>query len=381
MKLAAGNTKTVHETPAALGYRMPAEWEPHAATWLAWPHNRSDWPGKFEAIPWVYAEIIRHLARVERVELVVQDGKEEAHARSVLQKVGLAADPATDRPPPRTGVRLHHWPTDRSWTRDSGAIFLRRDSEPGLAAINFHFNAWAKYPDWKRDDTLAIKMARVAGAVEYEAVRDVAGQRRRLVLEGGSIDVNGQGTLLTSEECLLSEVQARNPGMTREEIEGALTDFLGVRKVIWLGRGIQGDDTHGHIDDIARFVAPDTVLASIAADPADPNYEPLQENVERLQKASDQDGHPFRVLKLPLPSPIQFEGQRLPASYANFYIANGLVLAPTFNDLNDRHALNILAEIFPDRQIVGIYCGDLIWGLGALHCMVQQQPEVSRIVG
>lgn len=355
---------------------MPAEWEPHAATWLAWPHNRSDWPGKFEAIPWVFAEIIRHLSRVERVELVVQDGKEEARARSVLHKVGIAAAPSSEGPPPRTGIRFHHWPTDRSWTRDSGAIFLRRDSDPALAAVNFHFNAWAKYPDWKCDDTLASKMARVAGAPQYEAVCNDAGQPRRLVLEGGSIDVNGQGTLLTSEECLLSEVQARNPGMDREQIEGALADFLGVQKVIWLGRGIIGDDTHGHVDDIARFVAPDTVVVSVAADPADPNYEPLQENVGRLRKASDLSARTLRVLELPLPSPIHFEGQRLPASYANFYVANGLVLVPTFNDCNDRHAMNILAEVFSDRQIVAVYSGDLIWGLGALHCMTQQQPQV-----
>jgi agmatine deiminase len=334
--------------------RMPAEWEPHAATWLAWPHNRMDWPGKFAAIPFVFAEIIRHLARRERVELLVQDERAEARARGVLDRAGALSG----------NVRFHHCPTDRIWMRDSGCAFVRDGA--ALKAVTWRFNAWAKYDNWQRDAAVGSFMARVAGAQDASA--------KPMVLEGGSIDVNGRGTLLTTEECLLSDVQARNPGMTREAYEAAFARHLGIRKVIWLGRGVTGDDTHGHVDDITRFAGERTILTMVEPDPSDPNHAPLQDNLKRLRAATDQDGRPFEVVELPMPGPVVFKGLRLPASYGNFYIANGLVLVPVFNDPNDRLALDILAKVFPDRQIVGIYSGDFIWGFGAMHCMTQQLP-------
>jgi agmatine deiminase len=361
--------------------RWPAEWEPHAATWLAWPHHHGDWPGKFEPIPWVYAEIIRYLARHERVELIVNDAAAERTARRILEKANALS----------RNVRFHRWPTNRVWTRDSGCTFVlpsfarpdpsaslraegqwRLSPRGSLAAVKWRFNAWAKYSNWQRDERIGSLMAGAPGASE---MRPVFG-RNRVVLEGGSIDGNGRGTLLTTEECLLSKVQQRNPGMKRHDYERIFADYLGVRSVIWLGSGISGDDTHGHVDDITRFVAPDTVVTAVESDPKDTNYELLRENSRRLRAAADQNGKLLSIVELPMPSRIRFEGRRLPASYANFYIANGLVLAPVFNDLNDRLALDILADLFPDREVVGIYCGDLIWGFGAIHCMTQQQPAV-----
>jgi agmatine deiminase len=271
--------------------------------------------------------------------------------------------------------------------RDSGPIFVKSQSGE-MTALDWRFNAWAKYPDWQHDNKLPARIAKHLGLQTFvpkltleTAISAGRGNRRlatgdrQLVLEGGSIDVNGCGTMLTTEECLLSDVQSRNPGITREQLEAVFERVLGVRKVIWLGRGIAGDDTHGHVDDLARFVAPDTVVTVVEDDPADENYQPLQENLERLRVTTDQDGRPLRVITLPMPSPVVYCKRRLPVSYANFYIANGVVLVPTFDDPNDRVALNTLAELFPSRTVVPIYCGDLIWGLGALHCMTQQQPE------
>jgi agmatine deiminase len=349
--------------------RMPAEWEPHAATWLAWPHHKDDWPGKFEPIRWVYAEIIRHLARHESVEVIVNDAASEKRARKTLDLANALSD----------NVRFRHWPTDRVWTRDSGCTFVkccadnpRRENRDGLAAVKWRFNAWAKYRDWKRDEKIGSLMAKAATADEIRPVFE----KQRVVLEGGSIDVNGHGCLLTTEECLLSKVQQRNPAMKRRDYEKLFADNLGIRKVIWLGSGIAGDDTHGHVDDITRFVSPDTVVTAIESNPGDPNYEPLRENIRRLREATNQDGRSLSIVELPMPGPVVFEGRRLPASYGNFYIANGLVLVPVFNDPNDRVALDILADLFPDREIVGIYSGDLIWGFGAIHCMTQQQPAL-----
>jgi agmatine deiminase len=369
--------------------RMPAEWERHGATWLAWPHYRDDWPGKFESIPWVYAEIIRHLARHERVELIVNDAASEKRARKVLTKANALSD----------NVRFHRWATDRVWTRDSGCTFLcgagalarasrkghgfsraakrsgkEADSVPGatLFAVNWRFNAWAKYSNYQHDEKIGSRMAKAAQA---RVIRPTQA-KSRVVLEGGSIEVNGRGTLLTTEECLLGKIQQRNPAMSRADYEKMFSDLLGIKNVIWLGCGIIGDDTHGHVDDITRFVSPDTVVTAVESDPDDPNYEPLRENIRRLGAAADQDGKPLAIIELPMPGPVIFEGRRLPASYANFYIANDVVLVPVFDDPNDRFALDILADVFPDREVVGIYSGDLIWGFGAMHCMTQQQPEV-----
>jgi agmatine deiminase len=357
---------------------MPAEWEPHAATWIAWPHNRSDWPGKFEAIPWIYAEIVRHLARVERVNILVNDEAAEARARQVLVRSHVLKEKSGAPGKPAGNVRFFRIPTNRGWTRDYGPIFVRHDSPksslPAVAATTWRFNAWAKYKDWNLDALAGVEMASRARVPVWQPELRIDGELHHLVLEGGSIEVNGRGTLLTTEECLLSDVQQRNPGVSREHVEEMFADYLGIEKVIWLERGIAGDDTHGHVDDIARFVGPRTVVTVYEPDPDDPNYEPLHENFRWLKKSSDQAGKSLKVVKLTMPRPVYFEGQRLPASYANFYIANKLVLAPVFGDPNDRLALDTLAELFPEREVVGIYCRDFIWGLGALHCMTQQQP-------
>jgi agmatine deiminase len=342
---------------------MPAEWEPHEATWLAWPHERTDWPGKFAPIPWVYGDIVRHLARVERVRILVQSVAERREIRRILKSSGanLAA------------VDFFGVPTNRGWIRDFGPIFIKQPKKTrrgGTAITNWHFNAWAKYDDWQKDDAATGRILPKLKKPDWEPVY----QGRRVVLEGGSIDVNGRGTMLTTEECLLSPVQARNPGLSRADLEAIFRDYLGVTNVLWLGNGITGDDTHGHVDDLARFVNPTTVVTVVEKDRKDPNFEPLCGNLARLRKMKDQAGRPLRVETLPMPAPVFFDGQRLPASYANFYIANGLVLVPTFSDPNDRRALDTLARLFPKHAIIGIACRDLVLGLGTLHCMTQQQP-------
>ncbi len=356
------------ETPAQLGYRMPAEWEPHAATWIAWPHNREDWPGKFGPVPWVYVEIVRHLSRVEPVNILVLGRRMRERVAEMLSCVGV--DPER--------VSLIKAPTDRVWLRDAGPTFLVNDRAEAdrdrLAVLHWKFNAWAKYDDFHSDKRVPRQVARWLGLKRWVPRVERGEQRLRVVLEGGAFDVNGRGAILTTEECLLSEVQARNPRLDRSALEQVFADYLAARHVIWLGRGIAGDDTHGHVDDLARFVDPRTVVTVVEHRKSDPNYEPLRENWNRLQEARDQDGQPLRVVALPMPEPVVFDGQRLPASYANFYIANGLVLVPVFNDPADREALHILAALVPDRQVVGIYCGDLVLGLGTLHCLSQQQP-------
>jgi agmatine deiminase len=366
---------------------MPAEWKLHAATWLAWPHYHGDWPGKFEPIPWVYAEIIRNLAKRERVELIVNDASAERQVRKMLDRADVSLK----------NVRFHRWPTNRVWMRDSGCIFVtkwseKRDREghdfsradedqkktgalaPGatLLATKFRFNAWAKYSNWRHDEKIGGLMANAAGTPEIHPQNDGV----RVVLEGGSIDVNGCGTLLTTEECLLSKVQQRNPGMSRKAYEKIFADYLGAQHVIWLGQGIAGDDTHGHVDDLARFVAPGTVVTMVESNSKDVNHKPLRDNLRRLQSARDQSGKALNIVEIPMPSPVVFEKRRLPASYANFYIANGVVLVPVFNDPNDRIALNTLAQFFPTREVVPIFSGDLVWGLGTMHCMTQQQPAL-----
>ncbi len=355
-------------TPRELGYRMPAEWEPHEATWLAWPRNPEDWPGKFQSIPWLYAEIVRLLAARERVDLIVENASMQKRVAGMLDRAGANLN----------RVSFHRWPTDRSWTRDTGPIFVKNAAgEIGLT--DWKFNGWAKYSDWHLDDKLPGRVTRLLGCPHWQPLVQSQNSAKHCVLEGGSIDVNGAGTLLTTEECLLSTVQQRNPGVSREQIELVFSDFLGVDHVIWLGRGIAGDDTHGHVDDIARFVSHDTIVAAVEPNASDPNHAPQAENLTRLKAARTPAGRPYNLVEIPLPRPVVFRRQRLPASYANFYIANGLVLVPTFHDPNDRVALNILAEVFPDREVIGVHSMDLIWGLGALHCMTQQQP--ARQIG
>jgi len=345
-------------------YRMPAEWSPHAATWIAWPHNPGDWPNKFQPIPWVYCEIVRHLSQVEDVHILVNDEGSERRATNMLRRQGSNV----------ARLHFHCWRTDRVWLRDSGPIFVK-NGEGEVALTNWKFNAWAKYDNWRNDALIPKQVAKLHGMTSFEpSVTMADGKARRLVLEGGSIDTNGEGVLLTTEECLLSDIQQRNPGVSRELLEQAFAQYLGIEKVIWLNRGCAGDDTHGHVDDISRFVGVNTILIAVEHNTADENHLPLAENLERLHAARNLKKKPFTIKTLPMPAPVVFEGQRLPASYANFYIANNLVLVPTFNDPNDRIALNTLAECFPDRTVTGIHCTDFIWGLGALHCMTQQEP-------
>jgi agmatine deiminase len=345
-------------------WRMPGEWEPHEATWIAWPHNRDDWPGKFAAIPWVYAEIVRHLHTGERVRILVNDLASERRCIRILRKAGINLQQ----------IDFSHFPTDRVWTRDYGPMFVTSTSGQ-KAIIDWRFNAWAKYPDWRKDDRVAQKASKALGLPRL--VPTWGG--KRIVLEGGAIDANGAGVLLTTEECLLSPVQARNPGLSREELERVFAEFLGIKKTIWLGGGITGDDTHGHVDDLGRFVDAHTIVLAAETNSADANYAALRDNRERLRGQKALDGKPLRVVELPMPGPVIFGGQRLPASYANFYIANECVLVPTFNDVRDREALEIIASLFPAREVVGIHAVDLVWGLGTIHCMTQQEPFGVRV--
>jgi agmatine deiminase len=356
----------IEQTPYALGFRMPAEWERHEATWLSWPHELTDWPGKFAPIPWVYAEIARHLSRVERVRILVNDRDAENRARAILTKNQVELD----------AIDFIRVPTDRGWIRDFGPIFVRstaRNTGGEVAATHWLFNAWAKYDNFKRD-SVAFSIAN--RKLKHRVWQPLHGSGR-VVLEGGSIDVNGRGTMLTTEECLLSDVQARNPAMSRKHIENTFREYLGVTNVLWLKNGIAGDDTHGHVDDLARFVNPTTVVTVIEEDKVDINYAPLQENFCLLRAMRDQDGQPLRIETLPMPAPVCFDGQRLPASYANFYVANKIVLVPLFNDPNDRVALDVLSKLFPDREVIGIGCRDLVLGLGTIHCMTQQEPAAG----
>ena len=347
-------------TPHSLGFRIPAEWERHEATWLGWPHEVTDWPGKFPSIPWAFAEIVRQLSRVERVYLLVENREAQSRVRTMLRKSGANLD----------AVDFFLVPTDRGWMRDSGPICIRDDAGE-VVYNNFQFSGWAKYENHKKDAAVVTK----ANKRLKRRIWQPQLEGRRVVLEGGSIEVNGRGTLLTTEECLLSKVQERNPGFTKEDYAEVFRQYLGVSNVLWLKKGIAGDDTHGHVDDLARFVNPTTVVTIVEEDPKDANYAALQENLAALKSMKDQDGLPLRIETLPMPAPVYFDGQRLPASYANFYIANNLVLAPTFNDARDREALNTLARLFPGREVIGIACRDLVLGLGTIHCMTQQQPS------
>ncbi|MBL8798792.1 MAG: agmatine deiminase family protein [Planctomycetia bacterium] len=343
-------------------YRMPAEWEPHEATWIAWPHHRDDWPGKFPPIPLVYGEIVRQLHQSEEVRILINGPAGEKRARAVLEKLSL------------DWKRISFWkiPTNRVWTRDYGPIVVHNDWG-SRSIIEWQFNAWAKYPNAQRDRAVAFSAYRLLGGDFYHEAAIVDGTH--VVLEGGAIDVNGLGCVLTTEECLLSKVQQRNPGFTRKDYERTFAKYLGAHKTLWLHKGIVGDDTHGHIDDLARFVNARTVAVAVEDNSKDKNYWLLQENLERLQGMTDLDGRKLEVVQLPMPSPVWWEDQRLPASYANFYIANDRVLVPTFNDANDRKAMGILAELFPKRTVVGIHAVDLVWGLGTLHCLTQQLPS------
>jgi agmatine deiminase len=343
------------------GALMPAEWSRHDATWIAWPHHEPDWPGKLGPIPWVYAEIVRALAPFEQVEILCHDESVRDAAQHALSMHQVDA----------SRYRLHVQPTDRVWLRDSGPTGVHR-TDGSVELVHWGFDAWSKYDNFAHDAQVPDTVARITGLPVRAAVRADTGAR--LVLEGGGIETDGQGTMLVTEEWLLSDVQIRNPGLDRMGYERAFADYLGITHTIWLGEGCVGDDTHGHVDDIARFVAPGVVVLAHEEDPLDENHARSLDNLHRLMGATDARGVPLRVVTLPFPRAVIMDGTRLPASYANFYIANGVVIVPTFNDANDRIALNTLADLFPHHLVAGIHAVDLVWGLGTLHCLTQQQP-------
>jgi agmatine deiminase len=341
---------------------MPAEWEPHRATWISWPHHEPDWPGKLGPIPWVYAEIVRVLADHEPVEIL-------CHTQEVI---GTAREALEAHAVPRDGVRLHEVRTDRVWLRDSAPTGVL-DEDGRVILVNWAFNGWAKYSNWQQDASVGTVIARLAGLPRQEPTRPDTGER--IVLEGGGIEVNGNGLMLVTEEWLLSDVQVRNPGLGQDDYERIFQEWLGVGETIWLGEGCVGDDTHGHVDDVARFVSRDTVVLAVEQDPADDNHARSKDNLRRLEVASRRAAvGALRVVPLPFPRPVIMNGERLPASYANFYIGNGVVIVPTFNDPNDRVALNTLADVMPAHRVVGIHAVDLVWGLGTIHCLTQQEP-------
>lgn len=355
------------QTPFDAGFTFPAEWTPHRATWIGWCHNKNDFPGKIAPIHWVYGEIARKLIEAgERVAILVQDERHEAKARQVLTKVGADFEK----------IEFHRFAHDRGWMRDSGPMFVKNPQSGETAVIKFKFNAWAKYPDWKLDNQVAVKFAKK----ENRRILKVEYNGEDVVLEGGAIDLNGAGTILTTEECLLDEkVQTRNPHLSRADYEQIFAENLGAANTLWLNKGIVGDDTHGHVDDFCRFTDERTILLAEEKNPSDANHRILEENRERLEGFKLENGAKPEIVRLPMPAPLIFAGVRLPASYANFYIANEAVLVPTFNDERDRTALGVLAELFPARRIVGIHAVDLVWGLGTLHCLTQQEPAAGNI--
>lgn len=340
-------------------FRLPAEWEYHEATWIGWPANKQDWPGKFQPIQWVYGEIVRYISRAEKVRIIVQSKEHQKKAEIVLNAVDADF----------SNIEFFKLSTDRNWLRDAAPQFVKNKKNKTVL-VKFGFNAWAKYGNYKLDDKIPAMISDKLGLKLIKALY----KNRNVVLEGGSIDYNGFGTIITTEECLMDSVtQVRNSGFTKKDYEKVFEEYLGVTNVIWLNKGIAGDDTHGHVDDITRFVNKNTVVTVIETHPNDSNYIPLMENKEILESAKLEDGSGLEIVELPMPLPVFFKGERLPASYANFYISNYAVLVPTFNDPNDKTALGILSELFHDRPVIGIHAVDLIWGLGTLHCLTHEQ--------
>ena len=346
------------ETPAEAGFSMPPEWRRHESTWLAWPKDPVTWPERVPQVEEAFLQMIASLAPQERVDLLVDDAPTEDAVRRRLEAMAGSVH----------AVRFHQIPTVDSWIRDYGPNFLLSRDGQTLAFNHWLFNAWGgKYEELKKDTSIPLKLEPGLGARRFAP---------GIVLEGGSIDVNGAGVCLTTEQCLLNP--NRNPSLSKAEIEQTLKDYLGVKQLLWLGDGIVGDDTDGHVDDIARFVGPDTIVCALEEDPADVNFKPLRDNYDRLMRARDVMGRPFRIVTLPMPEPVEGLEGRLPASYANFYIANGVALVPTFGDPKDSRAIGILTGLFPDRAVVGIRCENLVWGLGAIHCVTQQQPATGN---
>ncbi len=339
------------------GYFLPAEWEKQEAVWIAWPHNKNDWPGKFTPIKWVYCEIVKAIIPGEKVRIIVNSEKQKSEAERILKLSGAFSE----------DMEFIKFSTDRGWLRDISPVYVKTKSNK-IEQVSFKFNAWAKYDDYKKDEKLPGFISKKFNIKNTDAIY----KNRKVVLEGGSIDTNGKGVLITTKECLLDEeVQVRNKGFSEKDYEEVFRKYLGIKKVIWLNKGIAGDDTHGHVDDICRFVNKNTVAAADEENPKDENYKPLKENLEILKGEKR-----LNIVKLPMPEPLYFKNQRLPASYANFLIANGSVLVPTFNDANDGKALGIISSLFPNRKVIGIHSVDLVWGLGTVHCLTKEQPKI-----
>jgi agmatine deiminase len=345
------------KTPKELGYRFPAEWEPQVATWLSWAHKEASWPGKFELVPFIYTNIVRTIAAFQHVNINVNNDEMFEDVTKRLMLAGV----------PKERFTLHIIPTNDAWCRDHGPAFVvNPNAKEKKAIVDWGYNAWGgKYPPFDLDDVVPTKIAEIYNVPVFHP---------GIVMEGGAIDVNGKGCLLTTKACLLNP--NRNPHLRQEQIETYLKEYYGQEKILWLNDGIVGDDTDGHIDDLARFVNPSTIVTCVEEDPQDENYEILQENLKLLRTLTDQDNKPFNIVELPMPGVVEYEGQRLPASYANFLIGNGFVIVPVFHHPNDLRALNILQEQFPNRKVIGIDCYDLVWGFGTLHCISQQEPAV-----
>jgi len=345
--------------PNELGYIMPAEWEKHEATWLGWPHNKEDWPGKFLPIPWVYAEIVKRISKGEKVRILVESKEHKQKAESVL--ISSNANLAN--------VEFFQFKTDRGWMRDSCPAFIKNKDQ--AAAVCFKFNGWAKYSNYKKDTKLPDFISE-----KFKLLKFIPKHfGKQIILEGGSIDINGKGTLITTEECLLDKkTQTRNPGLSKKDYEEVFKNYLGATNVFWLNKGIAGDDTHGHVDDLCRFINPKTLVLVQEKNRSDENFKLLKENKERIEDMRLEDGSKPEIIYLPMPEPVIFKKQRLPASYANFYFSNAAVLVPTFNDPNDKLVLGILSELITDRPVIGIHAVDLVWGLGTIHCLTHEQP-------
>ena len=340
-------------------YRMPAEWETQARIWFSWPHNKADWPGKFAPIPYVFAEMVRIISATQRVGLLVKNAAAKDAAKTLLREAHANLK----------NVDFLETPTNRGWMRDCGPIWVR-DGKNKLTALDWKFNAWAKYPNWRKDNAVPPAVA----TFTKHATLTPMHKGKPVVLEGGGVEVDGAGSIIVTEEWLLSDSQVRNPGFTREDYESVFAHYLGAPNTIWLGDGIKGDDTHGHVDDITRFIAPGVIATAVELDKTDANYDLLQANLKRLKKARDANGKPFEIVEIPMPRPVMYDGERLPASYANFLICNKVVLVPVFNDPADQVALTLLQRAMPERDVVGIYARDLVWGLGTIHCLSQQEP-------
>ena len=351
---------------SSLGFRMPAEWEKQDSIWITWPYNKRDWPGLFNKIPKIVAEIVATISINQRVNLIIKVDEKTFKLKKVLKSFNANIK----------NIKFFKIPSNRIWIRDFGPIYLINKKSKRKIFINFSFNGWSKYKDFKKDDSINGLISKLTNIKKVDAEIIVRNKLRKFILEGGAIDVNGKGSILLTEECLLSKVQQRNIGVNKIMYEKKLSEFLNVKNFIWLKKGIKGDDTHGHIDDISRFVSVDTIMTAIEKDPRDLNYKILKENFKILKQAKNLNGKKFKIIKIPMPKRIFIKKVRVPASYLNFLICNKIVLVPLFNDVNDRKVINIFKKFFKKRKIIGINCRNLIWGFGAIHCMSQHEPKI-----